>query len=99
MSFGRIVCKEKRKAKFDSQKIWSKVKVTGDKKTLKKWLFLSSYLNNSKSYWPILMSFSRLVYNEKKKAKFDSQKIWSKVKVTGVKKTLKKWLFLNCYLK
>ena len=28
MSFGRIVCNDKRKAKFDSQKIWSKVKVT-----------------------------------------------------------------------
>ena len=83
MSFGRIVWNNKRKAKFDSQKIWSKVKVTGVKLPLKKWLFLSSYLNNAKSYWPILMTFGRMVHNDKLKAKFNSQKNWSTLKVTG----------------
>ena len=36
MSFGRIVCNEKREVKFDSQKIWFKVKLTGVKKPFKK---------------------------------------------------------------
>ena len=83
MSFGRIVCNEKRKAKFDSPKIWSKVKVTGVKKPLKNDFFLSFYLNNSKSDWPILMTFGRMVYNDKKKATFNGQKNWSKLKVTS----------------
>ena len=58
---------------------------------------LSSYLNNPKSYWPILMTFGRMVYNDKRKAEFNSQKNRSKLKVTGegtgVKKTSKRTIF------
>ena len=39
------------------------------------------------------MSFGRVVYNDKRKTKFNSQKICSKVKVTGVKKLLKNHFF------
>ena len=80
----------KGKARFDSQKKLSKVKVTGQahggQTTITKLLCLSCYLNNSKGYRPILMSFGRIVCNDKRKANFNSQKEkWSKVKVTGVK--------------
>ena len=34
-----------------------------------------------------------MVYSDNRKAKFDTQKISSKVKVTGVKKTLKMTVF------
>ena len=61
MSFGSMVLNDKMKAKFDAQKNSSKVKVTGVKYWLKKWLFLSCYLNNSKSYWAILMGFASMV--------------------------------------
>ena len=50
---------------------------------VEKLLFLSSYLYNSKSYYPILMSFGRMVNNDKSKTKMGSQENWSKVKVTG----------------
>ena len=83
MSFGRVVCNDQRKAKFDTYKILSKVKVTGVKKPVYEWLFLSSYLYNSKSYYPILMTFGRMVKNDKRKTKLDSQENWSKFKVTG----------------
>ena len=44
---------------------------------------LQSYLHNSKSYYPILMSFGMIVKNDKSKTKMGSQENWSKVKVTG----------------
>ena len=81
---------------MDSQENWSKVKVTGQghrgQINIKNDV-LGCYLNNSKSYWPILMNFGRIVCNDKRNAKFDSQKIRSNVKVTGAKLPLKKWLF------
>ena len=44
---------------------------------------LSSYLYNLKSYYPFLMSFGRMVKNDKKKTKLVCQENWLKVKITG----------------
>ena len=52
-------------------------------KNVKKMTVLSSYLYNSKSYYPILISFGWMVKNYKSKTKLDSQENWLKVKVTG----------------
>ena len=43
----------------------------------------------SKSSWLILMKFGTMVKNDKRKAKFDTQKNQSRVKVTGVKRDQK----------
>ena len=85
MSFGWIVCNDKRKTKFDSHKKLVKGEGYRGQIFVKNDCFLSCYLNNSKSIWPIVMSFGRIMCNNKKKAKFDSKNIFSKVKVTGVK--------------
>ena len=40
------------------------------------------YLNNSKSYWLILMGHGIMVQNAERKAESKNEKNWSKVKVT-----------------
>ena len=67
MTFDRMVHNDKMKAKFNSQKSWSTLKVTGEghrgQKTIENDYFLAcfQFLDNSKSYWQIYMSFGRMV--------------------------------------